>query len=151
MAAAQVAAPRTVTRRTLDNGMVRVEVVLPTDAAATVWAALNAASAKAGAEPSPAEPPPPRIIELTKHQRLPPVDGSVPMRSWTLSRIACAEIDHRNRIIDAQPARTTNVGQGRGLAALHDTHSALAITAHTNASKWTGGRLDYTRCIDYLV
>ncbi|MBP9088953.1 MAG: hypothetical protein KBG15_22720, partial [Kofleriaceae bacterium] len=59
--------------------------------------------------------------------------------------------DHRNRIIDAQPARPTNVGQRRGLAALHDVHAALAITANSNALKWTGGPIDYARCIDYLV
>ena len=46
MAAAQVAAQRTVTRRSLDNGMVKFEVVLASDEAAIVWAALNAAIAK---------------------------------------------------------------------------------------------------------
>ena len=55
--AAHVAAQRTVTRRSLDNGMVKVEVVLPNDEAAIVWAALNAGMAKADAEPTPAEPP----------------------------------------------------------------------------------------------
>ena len=65
--AAQVAAQRTVTRRTLDNGMVKFEIVVASDEAAIVWAALNAGIAKAGAaptpadsslvEPSPAEPP----------------------------------------------------------------------------------------------
>ncbi len=55
MAAAQVAAQRTVTRRTLDNGMVKFEVVVSSDEATIVWAALNAASAKAGAEPTGAE------------------------------------------------------------------------------------------------
>ncbi|MBP9087931.1 MAG: hypothetical protein KBG15_17550 [Kofleriaceae bacterium] len=61
--------------------------------------------------------------------------------------------DHCNRRIDAQPDRTmsNNVGARRGLAALHDAHAALAITANTNASTWTGGRIDYARCIDYLV
>ncbi len=57
--------------------------------------------------------------------------------------------DHRNRVIDAQPARPANVGARRGLAALHD--AALAITAATNTSKWTGGPIDYARCIDDLV
>jgi hypothetical protein len=52
MAAAQVAALRTVTRRSLDNGMVKFEIVLPSDEAAIVWAALNAALAKADAEPT---------------------------------------------------------------------------------------------------
>ena len=61
MTAAQVAAQRTVTRRSLDNGMVKFEVVLPSDEAAIVWAALHAAidtsSAKPiGAEPTPAGP-----------------------------------------------------------------------------------------------
>jgi hypothetical protein len=56
MAAAQVAALRTVTRRSLDNGMVKFEVVLPSDEAAVVWAALNAAMEKARAEPTGAEP-----------------------------------------------------------------------------------------------
>ena len=61
--------------------------------------------------------------------------------------------DHRNRRIDAQPARITpnTVGQRHGLAALHDAHATLAITANTNASKWTGEPIDYARCIDYLV
>ncbi|MBP9088130.1 MAG: DUF222 domain-containing protein, partial [Kofleriaceae bacterium] len=62
-----------------------------------------------------------------------------------------AFFDHRNRIIDAQPARPPNVDQRRGLAALHNAHAALAITANSNASKWTGGLIDYARCIDYLV
>ena len=54
---------------------------------------------------------------------------------------------------DGQPTRTTasDVGQRSGLAALHDAHAALAITANTNASKWTGEPIDYARCIDYLV
>ena len=59
--------------------------------------------------------------------------------------------DHRNRVIDAQPARPANVGQRRGLAALRDAHAALAITANTNESKWSGGPIDYARCIDDLV
>ncbi len=61
--------------------------------------------------------------------------------------------DHRNRRIDAQPPRITpnTVGQRQGLAALHDAHAPLAITANTNASKWTGEPIDYARCIDYLV
>ncbi len=61
--------------------------------------------------------------------------------------------DHRNRRIEAQPGRatTSDVGARRGLAALHDAHAALAITANSNASKWTGGPIDYARCIDYLV
>ena len=61
--------------------------------------------------------------------------------------------DHRNRLIDAQPARTpsSDVGARHGLAALHDAHAALAIAATTNKSKWTGERIDYARCIDYLV
>ena len=49
--------------------------------------------------------------------------------------------DHRNRRIDAPPARTTSN---------HD-HAALTITANTNASKWTGEPIDYARCFDYLV
>ncbi|MBP9087376.1 MAG: hypothetical protein KBG15_14730 [Kofleriaceae bacterium] len=61
--------------------------------------------------------------------------------------------DHRNRLISAQPARPTSsdVGARQGLAALHEAHAALAITANSNASKWTGGLIDYARCIDYLV
>ena len=61
--------------------------------------------------------------------------------------------DHRNRRIDAQPARAvaSNDSQRRGLTALHDAHAALAITANTNASKWTGEPIDYARCIAYLV
>ena len=50
------AAQRTVTRRSLDNGMVKFEVVLPSDEAAIVWAALNAAIDTVKAEPTPAEP-----------------------------------------------------------------------------------------------
>ena len=59
--------------------------------------------------------------------------------------------DHRNRLIDVQSARSTlsNVGARQCLAALHD--AALAITANTTASKWTGELIDYARCIDYLV
>ncbi len=61
--------------------------------------------------------------------------------------------DHRNRRIDAQPARTTtsNVGARHGFAALQDVNAMLAITANTNASEWTGEPIDYARCIDYLV
>ena len=61
--------------------------------------------------------------------------------------------DHRNRRIEALPARTTaNDGNPRrGLAALHDAHAALGITANTNASKWTGTPIDYARCIDEFV
>ncbi|MBP9085361.1 MAG: DUF222 domain-containing protein, partial [Kofleriaceae bacterium] len=58
MAAAQVAGQRTVTRRSLDNGMVKFEVVLPSDEAAIVWTALNAAIDTSSAEPTPAEPTP---------------------------------------------------------------------------------------------
>ena len=61
--------------------------------------------------------------------------------------------DHRNRIIDVQPActRANNTGARSGLAVLHEAHAALGITANTNASKWTGAPVDYARCIDYLV
>ena len=61
--------------------------------------------------------------------------------------------DHRDRRIDALPARSTanNADQQHGLAALHDAHARLAITANTNVSKWTGEPIDYARCIDYLV
>ena len=50
--------------------------------------------------------------------------------------------DHRNRAIEVQPARTTpnTVGAGRGLAALHDAHVALAITANTYASNGPANR-----------
>ncbi len=58
--------------------------------------------------------------------------------------------DHRNRVIEVQPARPS-VGQQGGLAALHVAQEELAITANTNASKWTGTPIDYARCIDYLV
>ncbi|MBP9089027.1 MAG: hypothetical protein KBG15_23095, partial [Kofleriaceae bacterium] len=53
--------------------------------------------------------------------------------------------DHRNRLIAAQPARTTpnNTDARRGHVALHGAHVALAITANTNASKWTGEPIDY--------
>ncbi|MBP9088057.1 MAG: DUF222 domain-containing protein, partial [Kofleriaceae bacterium] len=66
--AAQVAGQCTVTRRSLDNGKGKFEVVRPSDEAAIGWTALNAAldtsSAKptraeqTPAGPSPAEPPP---------------------------------------------------------------------------------------------
>ena len=61
--------------------------------------------------------------------------------------------DHRNNVIEAQPARPgpKTLGARYGLAALHDAHAALAITANTNASRWTGELIDYARCIDYLV
>ena len=58
MAAAQVVAQRTVTRRSLDNGIVKFEVVLPSDEAAIVWAALNAAIDTSSAKPIDAEHPP---------------------------------------------------------------------------------------------
>ncbi|MBP9087434.1 MAG: DUF222 domain-containing protein, partial [Kofleriaceae bacterium] len=58
MVAAQVAAQRTVTRRSLDNGMVKFEVVLPSDEAAIVWAALNAAIDTSSAQPTGAGPTP---------------------------------------------------------------------------------------------
>ncbi len=56
--AARVAAMRTVTRRSLDNGMVKFEVVLASDEAAIVWAALNAGIAKAGTDLTPEEQTP---------------------------------------------------------------------------------------------
>ncbi len=61
--------------------------------------------------------------------------------------------DHRNRLIDVQPDRPTlsDDGPRRGLAALRDAHAALAITAATNESNWTGEPIDYARCLDYLV
>ena len=61
--------------------------------------------------------------------------------------------DHRNRVIEAQPARITasNIDARHGLAALHNAHAELAITANTNVSKWTGEPVDYARCIDDLV
>ena len=61
--------------------------------------------------------------------------------------------DHRNRIIDAQPAGavSSHTNARHGLAALHHAHAALAITANTNASKWTGEQIDYARSIDALV
>ncbi len=61
--------------------------------------------------------------------------------------------DYHHRIIEVQPTRLTsrNTGPQCGLAALHDAHAALAITANTNASRWTGQPIDYARCIDYLV
>ncbi len=57
---------------------------------------------------------------------------------------------HRNRVIDAQPARPTSsdVGQRRGLAALHNAHAELATTPSTNTSQWTDEPIDYARCID---
>ena len=329
VAAAQVAAQRTVTRRTLDNGMVKFEIVVASDEAAIVWAALNAAIAKAPAaadpipaDPTPAEPPStgatgaeptPAIVAPTastpaehwsaepptakaptsadrgrrradafmdiiqdrmrgnRPQRTPieiiitvphaglhgsagpsdlamMADGEV-IATVTAQRLCCDAgvvvahvdahgvplsvgrrtrsisaaikralrlrdrtcrfpgcthsryvdghhiehwanggatalsnlmllcsahhtllheggcrveansangwnfFDHRNRLIDAQPARTpsSDVGARHGLAALHDAHAALAIAATTNKSKWTGERIDYARCIDYLV
>ena len=67
VAAANVAAQRTVTRRSLDNGMVKFEVVLASDEAAIVWAALNAATVKKCAEQTPAEPSraEPSLVEST--------------------------------------------------------------------------------------
>ncbi|MBP9088318.1 MAG: DUF222 domain-containing protein [Kofleriaceae bacterium] len=73
MAAAQVAAQRTVIRRSLDNGMVKFEVVLPSDEAAIVWAALNAALDTSSAEPIGAEPTPagPSITEPSPADQTP--------------------------------------------------------------------------------
>ncbi len=61
--------------------------------------------------------------------------------------------DHRNRIIEVRPARTTSRidGPQRGLAALHNSHAVLGITVNTNTSKWTGEPIDYATCIDYLM
>ncbi len=61
--------------------------------------------------------------------------------------------DHRNRLIEVQPARPTptNDAPQHGLATLHHAHAAVAITANTNASRWTGEPIDYTTCIDYLM
>ena len=61
--------------------------------------------------------------------------------------------DHRNRLIDAQPActRANNTGARSCLAALHDAHTGLASTAKTNVSKWNGEPIDYATCINYLV
>ena len=322
VAAAHVAAQRTVTRRTLDNGMVKFEIVVASDEAAMVWAALNAGIAKAGADPTPAEPTSaeptsaaqtpaePRSAEPSRAEHsfgTPPtakaptsadrgrqradvfmgiiqdrVRGGRPQRTpieiiitvphaglhgsaepsdlammadgeviatATARRLCCdagvvvahidahgvplsvgrktrtipaaiqralrlrdrtcrfpgcthsryvdghhiehwanggatalsnlmllcsahhtmlheggcrVEVDgangwdffdHRNRRIEAQPSHATssNVSQRRGLAALHDAHAELAITANTNAAKWTGGPIDYARCIDDLV
>ncbi len=315
--AAQVAAQRTVTRRSLDNSMVKFEVVLASDEAAIVWAALNAGIAKAGEEQTPAEPPPveptpaepPRAESLSRKptpvqqptakaptaadrgqqradafmgiiqdrvrgarlQRTPieviitvphagfrgsaepadlamMADGEV-IATSTARRLCCdagvvvAQVDalgvplsvgrktraifaaikralrlrdrtcrfpgcthshyvdghhikhwanggetalsnlmllcsaphtllheggcrveandangwdffdHRNRRIAALPARSTanSADQRHGLAALQDAHARLAITANTNASKWTGEAIDYARCIDCLV
>ncbi len=305
--AAQVAAQRTVTQRRLDNGMVKFEVVLPSDEAAMVWAALNAAIDGAQSDQTPAEPPsskqtpaehltakPPAVkaptaadrswhradafmnmiqdrVRGNRPQRTPieiiitvpqaglhgsaepsdlamMADGEV-IAAATARRLCCDAgvvvahvdeqgvplsvgrktrtipaaikralllrdrtcrfpgcthsryvdghhiehwanggktalsnlmllcsahhkrlheggcrvetdraggwifLDHRNRIIDAQPARATssNDGRRRGLAALQEAHAALAITANTNASKWTGAPIDYARSIDYLV
>ncbi|MBP9087201.1 MAG: DUF222 domain-containing protein [Kofleriaceae bacterium] len=303
--AAHVTGQRTVTRRSLDNGMVKFEVVLPRDEAAIVWAALNAGIAKAGAESTLAEPPgaeppgadetpakpptakaptsadrgrqradafmniiqdrlrgnrlqrkPVEIIITVPHAGLhgssePPdlamlADGEI-IAATTARRLCCDAgvvvahvdahgvplsvgrktrtipaaikralllrdrtcrfpgcthsryvdghhiehwanggatalanlmllctvhhtllheggcrveangangwnfLDRRSRIIDAQPARPNHVGARRSLAALRDAHAALAITANTNASTWTGGPIDYARCIDYLV
>ncbi len=291
-AAAHVAAQRTVTRRSLDNGMVKFEVVLPNDEAAIVWATLNTGIAKADAEPTPAEPPTAKASSMAdrgqqradvlmdiiqdrvrgiRPQRTPieiiitvphaglhgsaepsdlamMADGEV-IATATARRLCCDAgvvvahvdaqgvpltigrktrtiptainralhlrdrtcrfpgcthsryvdghhiehwanggetalsnlmllcsahhtllheggfrveanggdgwnfFDHRNRRIEALPARTTaNDGNQRcGLAALHDAHAALGITANTNASKWTGTPIDYARCIDEFV
>ncbi|MBP9087813.1 MAG: HNH endonuclease [Kofleriaceae bacterium] len=311
MATAQVAAQRTVNRRSLDNGMVKFEVVLPSDEAAIVWTALNAALDTSRAEPtraeqtpegpSPAEPTPaehssdkPPTVKLptsanrgrqradafmniiqdrlrgARPQRTPieiiitvphaslhgssePADlammADAEIIAATTARRLCCDagvvvahvaaqgvplsvgrktrtipvaikralllrdrtcrfpgcthsryvdghhiehwanggktalskrlllcsahhtllheggcrveanvngwnfFDHRNRIIDAQPACTTSsdVSARRGVAALHDAHAEFAITANTNASKWTGGPIDDARCIDDLV
>ncbi|MBP9084865.1 MAG: DUF222 domain-containing protein [Kofleriaceae bacterium] len=306
MAAAQVATQRTVARRSLDNGMVKFEVVLPSDEAAIVWTALNAAIDTSSAEPTPAKPTPAErtpaehspdslptakaptaadrgrqradalmdmvqdrlrgnrpkrtpveIIITAPHASLngssEPADlammadgeiiaastarrlccdaglvvatvdaQGVPLSVGRKTRTILAAIkralllrdrtcrypgcthsryvdghhiehwanggatalanvmllcsahhtllhergcrveanahgwnffDHRTRIIEAQPARptSTDVGARRGLAALRDGHAALAMTANSNASKWTGGLIDYARCIDYLV
>ncbi len=67
------------------------------------------------------------------------------------------KFDNRNRSIEVKPGRATsntipnNDGPRHGLAALHDAHAALAITANSNASKWTGVSIDFASCIDYLV
>ena len=252
VAAAHVAAQRTVTRRTLDNGMVKFEIVVASDEAAIVWAALNAGIAKAPAATAPTSAAPTLAAQATSEpgsassstvDQTPAepsdlammADGEV-IATATARRLCCdagvvvAHIDpkgqplsvgrktrtvsaaikrashsrcvdghhiehwanggatalsnlmllcsahhtllheggcrveanstngwnffdHRNRLVDGQPARTpsSDVGARHGLAALHDAHAVLAITAATSKSKWTGEPIDYARCIDYLV
>ncbi|HPH64503.1 MAG TPA: DUF222 domain-containing protein [Kofleriaceae bacterium] len=90
-ASTTTAAPsRSVTRRTLDHGMVKLELVLTNDEAAIVWAAINAVraekmtAAQTAAEPhsattSPAEQPhahtraEPRAAEVTNETLSPPL------------------------------------------------------------------------------
>ncbi|MBP9087289.1 MAG: hypothetical protein KBG15_14295 [Kofleriaceae bacterium] len=123
MAAAQVAAQCTVIQRSLANGLVKFEVILPSDAAAIVWAALHAAIH-------------PNLERPANAGRGVEANGA---NGWDV-------FDHRNRIIDAQPARPTSsdVGQRRGRAALHDAHAALAITVTTNTSE-TGRMIGLAR------
>jgi len=99
-ASTTTAAPsRSVTRRTLDHGMVKLELVLTNDEAAIVWAAINAVRAEkmtvaqTAAEPhsattSPAEQPhahtraEPRAAEVTNETLSPPL-RSEPRAAYT--------------------------------------------------------------------
>ncbi len=66
--AAQVVAQRRDTRRSLNNGKVKFEIVLPSDEAAMVWAALNAVIDTTRLDPTPAEPTP---VKPTPAEHLP--------------------------------------------------------------------------------
>ena len=63
--------------------------------------------------------------------------------------------DERNRRIVPQPPRvilqTSTPPRSYGIDRLRDDNAALAITADTHATMWTGEDIDYGTCIDYLV
>ena len=60
---------RSVVKRLLDDGMIRIEIVLPRDEAMTVWAVINSA-AKSAAPPAPAPVPAPETsAEVSRRAR----------------------------------------------------------------------------------
>ena len=110
--AAQVAALRTVTRRSLDNGMVKFEVVLASDEAAIVWAALNATIAKARAELTPVEQTP---VEQTPAE--PPGALSSPAQSSPAQSSSAeqtpAEPSRAEPLLAATAIEPTSADRGR--------------------------------------
>jgi hypothetical protein len=63
--------------------------------------------------------------------------------------------DERNRRIVPRPARVTlqtcEPQRSYGIKRLRDDNAEFAISADSHASMWTGEKIDYGTCIDYLV
>ena len=54
--------------------------------------------------------------------------------------------DPRGQLVSAQPERTPG-----SLAKLRHNNILLAITARTNAPRWTRAPIEYDRCVEYLI